>query len=130
MSRIEDLGEMEYIHFYRRGLAPSLVDQLDSHPGNFDSLQKLMEITLELDTRYNERKKEEGSNQKKKPQVTVSNSLRPPQDSSSKKPHPKKNNKGKNFQGYKDIPHAALNKDNKFIIHEKEDYASILVEST
>ncbi|MBW0525849.1 hypothetical protein O181_065564 [Austropuccinia psidii MF-1] len=53
------------------------------------NLQDLMDITLELDTRYHERQKEKGSHKEKKPPVTGSNSLRPPQDSSSKKPHHK-----------------------------------------
>ncbi|MBW0508577.1 hypothetical protein O181_048292 [Austropuccinia psidii MF-1] len=52
MSRIGDWGERAYIHLYRRGLASRLLDQLAFHPGNFDSLQELMEITLELDTSY------------------------------------------------------------------------------
>ncbi|MBW0462249.1 hypothetical protein O181_001964 [Austropuccinia psidii MF-1] len=80
-----------------------------------------MDITLELDTRYNERQKEKGSNQEKKPPVTGSNFFRPPQDSSSKKPHYKKRKKGKNFQVLKDKPHAALlNKENKLIHSEKQ----------
>ncbi|MBW0493770.1 hypothetical protein O181_033485 [Austropuccinia psidii MF-1] len=57
MSRIGDWGERAYIHVYRRGLASRLLDQLASRPGIFDSLQELMDITLELDTRYHERQK-------------------------------------------------------------------------
>ncbi|MBW0483371.1 hypothetical protein O181_023086 [Austropuccinia psidii MF-1] len=53
-----DWGEKAYIHVYRRGLASRLLDKLASHPENFDSLQELMGITLELDTRYHERQKE------------------------------------------------------------------------
>ncbi|MBW0487612.1 hypothetical protein O181_027327 [Austropuccinia psidii MF-1] len=68
-----------------------LLDQLASHPGNFGSIQELMDITLELDTRDHERQKEESSHQEKKPPVTGLNSFRPPQDSSSKTPHHKKN---------------------------------------
>ncbi|MBW0554214.1 hypothetical protein O181_093929 [Austropuccinia psidii MF-1] len=122
MSRIGDWGERAYIHVYRRGLASRLLDQLASHPGTFDSLQELMDITLELDTRYHERQKEKGSHQEKKPPISESNSSKPPQSSSSKKPyHKKKNKKGKNFQVSKDKPHAALlNKDNKLIGSEKE----------
>ncbi|MBW0538393.1 hypothetical protein O181_078108 [Austropuccinia psidii MF-1] len=62
MSRIGDWGERASIHIYRRGLASGLFDQLASYPGNFDTLQELMDITLELDTRYHERQKEKGSN--------------------------------------------------------------------
>ncbi|MBW0462988.1 hypothetical protein O181_002703 [Austropuccinia psidii MF-1] len=58
MSRIGDWGERAYIHVYRRGLASRLLDQLASHPGSFDTLQELMDVTLELDTRYHERQKE------------------------------------------------------------------------
>ncbi|MBW0497891.1 hypothetical protein O181_037606 [Austropuccinia psidii MF-1] len=80
-----------------------------------------MDITLELDTRYHERKKEKGGHQEKMPPVSGSNSSRPPQDSSSKRPHHKKNKKGKQFQVSKDKPHSALlNKDNKLIGSEKE----------
>ncbi|MBW0505031.1 hypothetical protein O181_044746 [Austropuccinia psidii MF-1] len=74
-----------------------------------------MDITLELDTRYHERQKE------KKPPFTGSNPSRPPQDTSSKRPHHKKNTTGKKFQASKDKTHSALlNKDNKLIGSEKE----------
>ncbi|MBW0573646.1 hypothetical protein O181_113361 [Austropuccinia psidii MF-1] len=104
ISRIGDWGERAYIHVYRRGLASRLLDQLASHPGNFDSLQELMNITLELDTRYHERQKEKGSHQEKKPPISGSNSSKPPQSSSSKKPYHRKNKKGKSFQVSKDKP--------------------------
>ncbi|MBW0466720.1 hypothetical protein O181_006435 [Austropuccinia psidii MF-1] len=81
ISRIGDWGERAYIHVYRRGLASRLLDQLASQHENFDSLQELMDITLELDTRYHERKKERGSNQEKKPPISGSNSSKPPQNS-------------------------------------------------
>ncbi|MBW0479257.1 hypothetical protein O181_018972 [Austropuccinia psidii MF-1] len=80
-----------------------------------------MDITLELDTRYHERQNEKGLNQEKKPPVIGSNPSRPPQGSSSKRPHHKKNKKGKQFQYSKDNPHASLlNKSNKIISSEKE----------
>ncbi|MBW0495821.1 hypothetical protein O181_035536 [Austropuccinia psidii MF-1] len=121
MSRIEDWGEKAYINVYRRGLASRLFNQLTSHPGSFDTLQELMDIDLELDTRYHERKKAKGSHQDKKPPVTGSNLSTPPQDSSSKRSHHKKRKQGKNFQVSKDRSHAALlNKDNKLISSEKE----------
>ncbi|MBW0591308.1 hypothetical protein O181_131023 [Austropuccinia psidii MF-1] len=121
MSRIGDWGERAYIHVYRRGLASRLLDQLASHPGTFDTLQELMDVTLELDTRYHERQKGKGGNQEQKPPVNGSNPSRPPQNSSSKRPHQKKNKKGKQFQSSKDKPHASLlNKDNKLISSEKE----------
>ncbi|MBW0569212.1 hypothetical protein O181_108927 [Austropuccinia psidii MF-1] len=121
MSRIGDWEEKAYIHVYRRGLQSRLLDQLASYPGSIDSLQELMDITLELDTRYHERQKEKGGNQEKKPPVTGSNSSRPPQDSSSKRPHIEKNKKGKQFQVSKDKPHSALlNKEKKLIGSGKE----------
>ncbi|MBW0462073.1 hypothetical protein O181_001788 [Austropuccinia psidii MF-1] len=62
ISRIGDWGETAYINVSRRGLASRILDQLASYPGNFDTLQELMDITLKLGTRYHERKKEKGSN--------------------------------------------------------------------
>ncbi|MBW0546800.1 hypothetical protein O181_086515 [Austropuccinia psidii MF-1] len=80
-----------------------------------------MYITLELDTRYYERQKENGSHEEKNPPVTRSNSFRTPQDSSPKKPNHNNNKKGKKIQVSQDNPHAALlNKDNKLIGFEKE----------
>ncbi|MBW0524846.1 hypothetical protein O181_064561 [Austropuccinia psidii MF-1] len=58
VSRIGDWGERALIYQFRRGLASRILDQLASHPSNIDSLQDLMDVTLELDTRYHERKKE------------------------------------------------------------------------
>ncbi|MBW0489796.1 hypothetical protein O181_029511 [Austropuccinia psidii MF-1] len=80
ISIIGDWGERAYINFYRIGLESRLLDQLASYPGNFDTLQGIMDITLELDTRYHERQKEKGIHQEKKPLVTGSHSSRPPQD--------------------------------------------------
>ncbi|MBW0580256.1 hypothetical protein O181_119971 [Austropuccinia psidii MF-1] len=78
-------------------------------------------MTLELDTRYHERKKEKGSNQEKKPTISGSNPSKPPQIASSKKPYHRKNKKGKNFQVSKNKLHdALLTKDNKLIGSEKE----------
>ncbi|MBW0553575.1 hypothetical protein O181_093290 [Austropuccinia psidii MF-1] len=80
MSRIGDWGERAYIHVYRRGLASRLLDHLASYPGNFDTPKELMDITLELDTRYHERQKEKVSHHEKKPPVTGSNPSRNTQD--------------------------------------------------
>ncbi|MBW0474927.1 hypothetical protein O181_014642 [Austropuccinia psidii MF-1] len=114
ISRIGDWGERAYIHVYRRGLESRLLEQLASHPGIFETLQDLMDVTLKLDNRYHERQKEKGGNQEKKPPVPGSNPSMPTQDSSSKTSHHKKNNKGKQSQSPSDRPHAALlNKDNK-----------------
>ncbi|MBW0578939.1 hypothetical protein O181_118654 [Austropuccinia psidii MF-1] len=121
MSRIGDWGERAYIHVYRRGLESRLLDHLASHPGTFDTLQELRDVTLELDTRYHERQNKKVGNQEKKPPVTGSNQSRPRQNSFSKTPHQKKNKKGKKFQSSKDKPHASLlNKENKLIGSENE----------
>ncbi|MBW0464518.1 hypothetical protein O181_004233 [Austropuccinia psidii MF-1] len=80
-----------------------------------------MDITLELTTRYNERQKGKGGKQEKKPQLIGSNYFRHPQDSLSKKPHQKKNKKGKNVQVSKEKPHSALlNKEKKLFGSENE----------
>ncbi|MBW0478329.1 hypothetical protein O181_018044 [Austropuccinia psidii MF-1] len=42
----------------QKGLPSRILDQLASHPYRIDSLQDLMDVTLELDTRYHERQKE------------------------------------------------------------------------
>ncbi|MBW0490699.1 hypothetical protein O181_030414 [Austropuccinia psidii MF-1] len=58
VSRIGDWGERALIHNFRKGLKSRTLDQLASHPSIIDSLQDLMDITLELYTRYHERQKE------------------------------------------------------------------------
>ncbi|MBW0585953.1 hypothetical protein O181_125668 [Austropuccinia psidii MF-1] len=68
MSKIGDWGERAYIHVYRRGLESRLLEQLASHPGNLDSFQELMDINLELDTRYHERQKERVAIKRRSPQ--------------------------------------------------------------
>ncbi|MBW0475198.1 hypothetical protein O181_014913 [Austropuccinia psidii MF-1] len=84
-----------------------ILDQLASHPSSIDYLQELIDITLELDTRYHERQKE------KNPEALKSNSSHP-QNSSS--PSHKKQ---KNFQK-RDKPHSSLlNKDFKSMNSEK-----------
>ncbi|MBW0492419.1 hypothetical protein O181_032134 [Austropuccinia psidii MF-1] len=80
-----------------------------------------MDITLELDTRYHEWKKEKGIHQKKNPSISGPNSSKPPQNSSSKRTYHRKHKKGKNFQVSKDKPHPSLlTKENKLIGSEKE----------
>ncbi|MBW0505865.1 hypothetical protein O181_045580 [Austropuccinia psidii MF-1] len=73
MSRIGDRGKGP-----SRGLASRLLNQLASHPRDFDILQEIMDITLEFNTRYHERKKEKGINQEKKPPIIGSNPSKPP----------------------------------------------------
>ncbi|MBW0584825.1 hypothetical protein O181_124540 [Austropuccinia psidii MF-1] len=63
VSRIGDWGEGALIHHFRRGLASRILDQLASHPSNIDSLQDLMDDSLQLDTRDHERQKENNQHQ-------------------------------------------------------------------
>ncbi|MBW0569142.1 hypothetical protein O181_108857 [Austropuccinia psidii MF-1] len=50
VSRIGDRGERALIHHFRKGLPSMILDQLPSHPSRINSLQDLIDITLELDT--------------------------------------------------------------------------------
>ncbi|MBW0496406.1 hypothetical protein O181_036121 [Austropuccinia psidii MF-1] len=114
VSRIGDWGERALINNFRKGLPSSILDQLASNPSRVDSLQDLMEVTLELDTRYHERQKEKGHHKEKKPEASKSNSSHPQNYSSSS--HKKK----KNFKK-RDKPHSSLlNKDFKLMNSEKE----------
>ncbi|MBW0499975.1 hypothetical protein O181_039690 [Austropuccinia psidii MF-1] len=84
------------------------MDQLPSHPSRIDSLQDLMDITLELDTSYLERQKEKGNLQENKLEASKSKSA-----SSNQK-------KKKDFQK-RDKPHSSLlNQDFRFMGSEKE----------
>ncbi|MBW0566656.1 hypothetical protein O181_106371 [Austropuccinia psidii MF-1] len=74
VSIIVDWGERALIHHFRKGLPFRILDQLASHPSRIDSLQDLMEITLELGTRYHERKNEKSHHQEKKAEASKSNS--------------------------------------------------------
>ncbi|MBW0589867.1 hypothetical protein O181_129582, partial [Austropuccinia psidii MF-1] len=83
VSRIRDWGERALIHHFRKGLPSSILDKLASHPSRLDSLQDLMDITLELDTRYHERQNEKSHPQEKKPLASKSSSSHPQNSSSS-----------------------------------------------
>ncbi|MBW0505460.1 hypothetical protein O181_045175 [Austropuccinia psidii MF-1] len=108
VSRIGDWGERALIHHFRKGLPTRILDQLASHPSKIDSLQDLMELTLELDTRYHQRQKEKSHHQKKNPEASKSNYL-----CSSQK-------KKKNFQK-SEKPHSyLLNKYFKLMNSETE----------
>ncbi|MBW0472526.1 hypothetical protein O181_012241 [Austropuccinia psidii MF-1] len=69
VSIIGDWGERALIYNFRRGLA--------SDPSSIYSLQDPMNITLELDTRYHERQKENNHHQEKKPEASKPNSSHP-----------------------------------------------------
>ncbi|MBW0475418.1 hypothetical protein O181_015133 [Austropuccinia psidii MF-1] len=69
VSRIGDWVERALLHHFRKGFPSRILDQLASHPSRIDSLQDLMDITLELDTRYHERKNEKSNHQEKKPEA-------------------------------------------------------------
>ncbi|MBW0495072.1 hypothetical protein O181_034787 [Austropuccinia psidii MF-1] len=106
--RIGDWGERALIHHFRKVFPSRILDQFASHPSRIDSLQDLMDITLELDTRYHQRQKEE------KPEASKAISSHPQNSSSSS------HKKRKNFQK-RDKPHLSfLNKDFKLMNSEKE----------
>ncbi|MBW0490989.1 hypothetical protein O181_030704 [Austropuccinia psidii MF-1] len=95
-----------------KGLSSRILDQLASHSSRIDSLQDLLDITLELDTRYHDRQKEKSHNQEKNPEASMSNSSHPKSSSTS--------NKRKNFKR-REMPYSSLlNKDFKFMNSEKE----------
>ncbi|MBW0580157.1 hypothetical protein O181_119872 [Austropuccinia psidii MF-1] len=103
-----DWGERALIHHFRKGFPSRILDQLASHPSRIESLQDLMDVTVELDTRYHERQKE------KKPEASKSISSHPQNSSSSSQ------KKKKNFQK-RDKPHSSfLNKDFKLMNSEKK----------
>ncbi|MBW0492748.1 hypothetical protein O181_032463 [Austropuccinia psidii MF-1] len=113
VSRIGDWGERAIIHHFRKGLPSKTLDQLTSHPSRIDSLQDLMDITLELDTRYHERQNEKIHHQEKKPEASKSNSSHCQNSSRSSQ-------KEKSFQK-RDKPHSSLlNKNSKLINFAKE----------
>ncbi|MBW0577927.1 hypothetical protein O181_117642 [Austropuccinia psidii MF-1] len=74
VSIIGDLGERALIHHFRKSLVSRILDQLASHPSNIYSLQDLMDVSLELDTRYHERQKEMNHHQENRPESSKSNS--------------------------------------------------------
>ncbi|MBW0536181.1 hypothetical protein O181_075896 [Austropuccinia psidii MF-1] len=114
VSRIGDWGERALIHHFRKGVASRILNQLASHPSRIDSLQDLMDITLELDNRYHERQKENGHFQEKNPEASKSNSSHPQNSSSS-------NQKKKKNLNKRDKPHSSfLIKSFKLIGSEKE----------
>ncbi|MBW0482438.1 hypothetical protein O181_022153 [Austropuccinia psidii MF-1] len=107
-------GERALIHHFRKRFPSRILDQLASHSSRIDSLQDLLHITLELDTRYHERQNEKSHHQEKKPEDSKSNSSHPQDYSSSSQ------KKKKNFQK-RDKPHSSLlNKDFKLMNSEKE----------
>ncbi|MBW0571777.1 hypothetical protein O181_111492 [Austropuccinia psidii MF-1] len=75
VSIIGDWGERALIHHFRKGFPSRILDQLASHPSRIDSFQYLMDITVELATRYHERKKKKSHHEEKKPEASKSNSV-------------------------------------------------------
>ncbi|MBW0472946.1 hypothetical protein O181_012661 [Austropuccinia psidii MF-1] len=107
-------GERARIHHVRNGLLSRICDQLASHPSRINSLQDLMDITLELYTMYHERKNEKSSHQEKKPEAPKSNSSHLQNSSYSSQ------KKKKNFQK-RDKPYSSfLNEHFKSMISEKK----------
>ncbi|MBW0523937.1 hypothetical protein O181_063652 [Austropuccinia psidii MF-1] len=115
VPRIGDWGERALIYHFRKGLPSRILDQLASHPSIIESLHDLMDINLELDTRYHERQNENSNHQEKKPEALKSNSSHPQDFSSSSQ------KKKKNFQK-RQKPHSSfLNKDFKLLNSEKKE---------
>ncbi|MBW0545661.1 hypothetical protein O181_085376 [Austropuccinia psidii MF-1] len=116
VSRVRYWGERALIHHFRKGLASRILDQLPSHPSRIDSHQDLMDITLELDTRYHERQKEKNHFQEKKTENSKSVYSHAQNSSSSNQ----KKEKNSHFQN-RDKPHSfLLNKDFKLMGSEEE----------
>ncbi|MBW0541164.1 hypothetical protein O181_080879 [Austropuccinia psidii MF-1] len=109
VSRIGDWGERALIHHFRKEFPSRILDRLASHPSRIDSLQPLMDITLELDTRYHERQKEKSHHQEKKPEASESNYSHPQNSSSSSQ------NRKKNFQKREKSHYSLLKKDFKLM---------------
>ncbi|MBW0523119.1 hypothetical protein O181_062834 [Austropuccinia psidii MF-1] len=65
VSRIRDWVERALIHHFTKGFLSRILDQLASHSSIIDCLQDLMKMSLELDTRYHERKNEKSHHQEK-----------------------------------------------------------------
>ncbi|MBW0582826.1 hypothetical protein O181_122541 [Austropuccinia psidii MF-1] len=116
VSRIRDWGKRALINHFRKGFPSRIFDQLASHPLRIDSLEELMDITLEDETRYHERQNEKSCHQEKKPKASMSKSSHPQNSSSSIQ------KKKKNFNPHKrEKPHSSLlNKEFKFLGSEKE----------
>ncbi|MBW0521145.1 hypothetical protein O181_060860 [Austropuccinia psidii MF-1] len=114
VSAIGDWGVRALINHFRKGLPFRILDQLASHPSRIDFFQDLMDINLELDTRYHERKNEKSNHEEKKPEASKSIHFHPQNSSSSS--HKKK----MNFQK-REKPHSSLlNKDFKLMNSEEE----------
>ncbi|MBW0494667.1 hypothetical protein O181_034382 [Austropuccinia psidii MF-1] len=114
VSRIADWGETTLIHHFRKGLTSRILDRLASHPSRIDSLQDLMDLTLELDTTYHDRQNKRSHHQEKKPEASKSVFSHPQNSSTSSQ------DKKKNLQK-RDKPHSSLfNQDFKLVNSEKE----------
>ncbi|MBW0588467.1 hypothetical protein O181_128182 [Austropuccinia psidii MF-1] len=102
------------MHHCRKGLVSRILDQLDHQPLIIDSLQDLVDFTLELDTRYHERQKEKNHFQEKKSKASKP-SFHYTQNSSSS------SCEKKNFRFQKrDKPHSSLlNKVQKMLLKKK-----------
>ncbi|MBW0475811.1 hypothetical protein O181_015526 [Austropuccinia psidii MF-1] len=91
-----------------------ILDQLASNPSSIDSLQDLMDITLELDTSYHVMQKEKNNHEEKNPEA--SKSIPSHSQNSSSSSHKKK----KNIQKTDKLHSSLLNKDFKLMSSEKE----------
>ncbi|MBW0470457.1 hypothetical protein O181_010172 [Austropuccinia psidii MF-1] len=113
VSRIRDWSEIALTHHFRKGLPSRILDQLASHPSRINSFKDLIDVTLELDTRYHQRQKEKSHHQENKPEASKSNSPQPQNSSSSSQ------KKKKDFQKRDKLHSSLLIKDLKLINSEK-----------
>ncbi|MBW0540523.1 hypothetical protein O181_080238 [Austropuccinia psidii MF-1] len=102
------------MHHFRKGLPSRKLDQLASYPSQIDSLQDLMDFTLELDIRYHERQNKKSHHQENKPGASKSSSSHHQNSSNSSQ------KKKKDFYKRDKAHSSLLNKDFKLMNSEKE----------
>ncbi|MBW0582652.1 hypothetical protein O181_122367, partial [Austropuccinia psidii MF-1] len=71
--KIGDWGERAIINHFAKEVASRILNQLDSNPSSIYSLQDSMDITLELDTRSSDKKKDLRGQRRNKPHSSLLN---------------------------------------------------------
>ena len=125
-AQIGDWGDRAYMHHFRKGLPSRILDQIAVYPSPIDNLQKLMDVTLDLDVRHHERQKEKRShtgstNPSSTTQSSTSHSSTIPTSSKSRKKKfkPQPSSTPSNSTGYSK-PALKLNSSGKVRREEKE----------
>ncbi|MBW0488764.1 hypothetical protein O181_028479 [Austropuccinia psidii MF-1] len=72
VSRVRGWGERALIHHFMKGLPSRILHQLATNPSRIDSHRDLIDITLEVNTRYHETQKEMSNHQEKNPEALKS----------------------------------------------------------